>query len=116
MFFIHLLNLLSLSLSQTFYFFFTSKSSHDFFPANFLNLIFPGFLIESSYFFVRHRISTEIASLSAQQNVGVLQKKRSNEVLFPQCNPMPDEISADLNQHSNRWLLLLPIDWHVTFI
>ncbi|XP_061988518.1 protein CYCLOPS-like isoform X1 [Rosa rugosa] len=48
------------------------------------------------------RISTEIASLSAHQHVGLLQKKRSNEVLFPQYNPMPDENSADLNQHSNR--------------
>ncbi|XP_004300137.1 PREDICTED: uncharacterized protein LOC101301010 [Fragaria vesca subsp. vesca] len=48
------------------------------------------------------RISTEIASLSGHQHVGLLQKKRSNEVLFPQYNPMPDENSADLNQHSNR--------------
>ncbi|XP_050375630.1 protein CYCLOPS-like [Argentina anserina] len=48
------------------------------------------------------RISTEIASLSAHQPIGLHQKERSNEVLFPQYNPMPDEISADLNQHSNR--------------
>ncbi|CAB4278995.1 unnamed protein product [Prunus armeniaca] len=55
---------------------------------------------------VHHRISTEIASLSGQQHVGLLQKKRSNDCLYPQINVMPDEMSGDNNQNSIRWLLL----------
>ncbi|ONI05703.1 hypothetical protein PRUPE_5G020000 [Prunus persica] len=48
------------------------------------------------------RISTEIASLSGQQHVGLLQKKRSNDCLYPQINVMPDEMSGDNNQNSIR--------------
>ncbi|XP_028953843.1 protein CYCLOPS-like [Malus domestica] len=48
-------------------------------------------------------ISTEIASLSSgQQHVGILQKKRSNDCLYPPINTMPDEISGDNNQSSIR--------------
>ncbi|BFG30803.1 hypothetical protein CerSpe_170750 [Prunus speciosa] len=48
------------------------------------------------------RISTEIASLSGQQHVGLLQRKRSNDCLYPQINVMPDEMSGDNNQNSIR--------------
>ncbi|KAM1980032.1 hypothetical protein FF1_037359 [Malus domestica] len=47
-------------------------------------------------------ISTEIASLPGQQHVGILQKKRSNDCLYPPINTMPDEISGDNNQSSIR--------------
>ncbi|CAN6712102.1 unnamed protein product [Malus baccata var. baccata] len=54
-------------------------------------------------------ISTEIASLPGQQHVGILQKKRSNDCLYPPINTMPDEISGMvLNQEyklaSYTWL------------
>ncbi|XP_048430917.1 protein CYCLOPS-like [Pyrus x bretschneideri] len=47
-------------------------------------------------------ISTEIASSPGQQHVGILQKKRSNDCLYPPINTMPDEISGDNNQSSIR--------------
>ncbi|CAN6547063.1 unnamed protein product [Malus baccata var. baccata] len=44
-------------------------------------------------------ISTEIASLSSgQQHVGILQKKRSNDCLYPPINTMPDEISGFISR------------------
>ncbi|XP_040990664.1 protein CYCLOPS-like isoform X1 [Juglans microcarpa x Juglans regia] len=46
------------------------------------------------------RISTELASISSQQHVGILQKKRSNDNLHPQSNSMADNISGDLHQQS----------------
>ncbi|XP_059642784.1 protein CYCLOPS-like [Cornus florida] len=48
------------------------------------------------------RISTELSSLSNQQHGGMLQKKRSNDILFPQNTSGADEPSSDLNQHSMR--------------
>lgn len=48
------------------------------------------------------RITTEPASLSSQQLGGVLQKKRSNDILLPQITPTADEQSSDLNQNSTR--------------
>ncbi|KAJ8754402.1 hypothetical protein K2173_002853 [Erythroxylum novogranatense] len=47
------------------------------------------------------RISTELSNLSNQHHGGTLQKKRSNDV-FPQINPVDEEISEDLNQDSIR--------------
>ncbi|KAM1679927.1 hypothetical protein COP1_037417 [Malus domestica] len=60
-------------------------------------------------------ISTEIASLPGQQHVGILQKKRSNDCLYPPINTMPDEISGMvLNQEyklaSYTWLRHVNID------
>nr|QJD20785.1 transcription factor [Ceanothus thyrsiflorus] len=46
------------------------------------------------------RISTEVATLSSQQQSGVLQKNRSNDILYPQNNAMADDISGNLNNHS----------------
>ncbi|XP_052208858.1 protein CYCLOPS-like isoform X2 [Diospyros lotus] len=48
------------------------------------------------------RISRELASLSSQQLGGVLQKKGSNDNLFPQITPATDEQLDDLNQNSIR--------------
>ncbi|KAG7952687.1 hypothetical protein I3843_12G071300 [Carya illinoinensis] len=48
------------------------------------------------------RISTELASISGQQHVGILQKKRSNDNLHPQSNSLADNISGDLHQQSIR--------------
>ncbi|KAL7187951.1 hypothetical protein ACSBR1_037902 [Camellia fascicularis] len=48
------------------------------------------------------RITTEPAGLSSQQLGGVLQKKRSNDILLPQITPTADEQSSDLNQNSTR--------------
>lgn len=80
-----------------FYYIWTSRSYHPDF-----HLL--GFLAHN--YSVHHRISTETASLSGQQHVGLLQKKRSNDCLYPQINVMPDEMSGDNNQNSIRWLLL----------
>ncbi|XP_059441454.1 protein CYCLOPS-like isoform X4 [Corylus avellana] len=46
------------------------------------------------------RLSTELASLSSQQHVGMLQKRRSNENLHPQNNSVADNIFGDLHQQS----------------
>ncbi|KAA8525138.1 hypothetical protein F0562_006998 [Nyssa sinensis] len=48
------------------------------------------------------RISTELASLSSQQHEGLLQKKKSNDNLFPQIISVADGPSSDLNQDSIR--------------
>lgn len=58
------------------------------------------------------RISTELASISGQQHVGILQKKRSNDNLHPQSNSLADNISGDLHQQSIR-CLLLPFNMNV---
>ncbi|CAK7355966.1 unnamed protein product [Dovyalis caffra] len=46
------------------------------------------------------RISTELVNLTGQQHGSIPQKKRSNDVLFAQNNPIADDISNDLNQQS----------------
>ncbi|KAJ6962786.1 protein CYCLOPS-like isoform X1 [Populus alba x Populus x berolinensis] len=46
------------------------------------------------------RISTELVNLTSQQHGSIPQKKRSNDVLFTQNNPIADDISNDLNQQS----------------
>ncbi|KAL7166604.1 hypothetical protein ACSBR2_037302 [Camellia fascicularis] len=48
------------------------------------------------------RITTEPAGLSSQQLGGVLQKKRSNDILLPQITPTADEQSSEFNQNSTR--------------
>ncbi|KAA8521265.1 hypothetical protein F0562_011898 [Nyssa sinensis] len=48
------------------------------------------------------RISTEPSSLSSQQPGSSLQKKRSNDTLFPENNSVADEPLNDLNQDSIR--------------
>ncbi|EXB49817.1 hypothetical protein L484_006355 [Morus notabilis] len=48
------------------------------------------------------RISTEITNLNGQQHVGILQKKRSNDNLFPQNNAVTDDITGNANHHSIR--------------
>lgn len=48
------------------------------------------------------RISTELAGLSSQQHGGILQNKRSNDILFPQNISVVDDLSSDVNQHSVR--------------
>ncbi|PON44789.1 CYCLOPS transcription factor [Parasponia andersonii] len=48
------------------------------------------------------RISTEITNLTGQQHVGLLQKKRSNDIIFPQNNSMADDIPVNVNQPSLR--------------
>eukprot|EP00258_Populus_trichocarpa_P050462 XP_024466481.1 uncharacterized protein LOC112328975 [Populus trichocarpa] len=48
------------------------------------------------------RISTELVNLTSQQHGSIPQKKRSNDVLFTQNNPIADDISNDLNQQSAR--------------
>ncbi|KAK4846399.1 hypothetical protein QYF36_016810 [Acer negundo] len=48
------------------------------------------------------RVSTELTNLSNHQHGGMLQKRKSNDTLFLQNNPMAEEISADLNQQSFR--------------
>ncbi|KAJ6946648.1 protein CYCLOPS-like isoform X2 [Populus alba x Populus x berolinensis] len=49
-----------------------------------------------------YRISTELVNLTSQQHGSIPQKKRSNDVLFTQNNPIADDISNDLNQQSAR--------------
>ncbi|KAF3447881.1 hypothetical protein FNV43_RR08587 [Rhamnella rubrinervis] len=51
---------------------------------------------------LRILISTELATLSAQQQTGVVQKKISNDILYPQNNIMADDVSGNLNNHSIR--------------
>ncbi|KAJ0112863.1 hypothetical protein Patl1_02619 [Pistacia atlantica] len=48
------------------------------------------------------RISAELNNLSSHQHGSMLQKKKSNDVLFSQNNPSVEEIPGDLNQHSIR--------------
>ncbi|XP_062120579.1 protein CYCLOPS-like isoform X2 [Humulus lupulus] len=48
------------------------------------------------------RISTEISNLIGQQHVGILQKKRSNDIIYPQNNASADDISGSVNHHSIR--------------
>ncbi|CAL5388776.1 unnamed protein product [Camellia sinensis] len=48
------------------------------------------------------RKPTELAGSSGQQLGGVLQRKRSNDNLFPQNTALVDEQSSDLNQNSIR--------------
>ncbi|XP_015897350.3 protein CYCLOPS [Ziziphus jujuba] len=48
------------------------------------------------------RISTELATLSSQQQSGVLQKRKSNDILYPQNNAMADDIPGNVNDHSIR--------------
>lgn len=51
---------------------------------------------------VSRRLSTELAGLSSQQHVGMLQKKRSDDNLHPQNNSVADNIFGDLHQQSIR--------------
>ncbi|KAI7993166.1 Protein CYCLOPS [Camellia lanceoleosa] len=48
------------------------------------------------------RKPAELAGSSGQQLGGVLQRKRSNDNLFPQDTALVDEQSSDLNQNSTR--------------
>ncbi|GMP95210.1 hypothetical protein CsSME_00044338 [Camellia sinensis var. sinensis] len=48
------------------------------------------------------RMPTELAGSSGQQLGGVLQRKQSNDNLFPQNTALVDEQSSDMNQNSIR--------------
>ncbi|CAL5429338.1 unnamed protein product [Camellia sinensis] len=48
------------------------------------------------------RMPTELAGSSGQQLGGVLQRKQSNDNLFPQNTTLVDEQSSDMNQNSIR--------------
>ncbi|KAF4378548.1 hypothetical protein F8388_022369 [Cannabis sativa] len=48
------------------------------------------------------RISTEISNLTGQQHVGMLQKKRSNDIIYPQNYASADDTSGSVNHHSIR--------------
>ncbi|CAL5355594.1 unnamed protein product [Camellia sinensis] len=49
-----------------------------------------------------HVMPTELAGSSGQQLGGVLQRKQSNDNLFPQNTALVDEQSSDMNQNSIR--------------
>lgn len=55
--------------------------------------------------YMQCRISSELATPSAQQQAGVLQKKRSTDNLCPQNN-MVDDISGNFNNHPIRCPML----------
>lgn len=57
------------------------------------------------------RMSTELASLSNQQN-GVLQK-RSNENPNPQNTTIVEEFSNDINQQSVRYIELFSLPLYI---
>ncbi|THF95798.1 hypothetical protein TEA_002817 [Camellia sinensis var. sinensis] len=67
-----------------------SGSSHPFFCKIFMA------------FACKYLMPTELAGSSGQQLGGVLQRKQSNDNLFPQNTALVDEQSSDMNQNSIR--------------